>query len=93
MVVDHGKNPKVSLLKYFGTDIIDMELVYPNGNTIVSVNSRNELQVWNKEDGSLVGKVVTKPVFCKNYKTLDEFFKLISLLFCSWVFIIYEMQL
>lgn len=54
MNVDFGKSPKVSPLKYYGTNNIDTELIYPDGNTIVSVNTADELQVWNKEDGQLV---------------------------------------
>ncbi|XP_034245363.1 cilia- and flagella-associated protein 43 isoform X2 [Thrips palmi] len=55
VMIDVGKNPKVTLLKYYGTNNIDMELIYPDGNTIVSVNTNDELQVWDKENGRLMG--------------------------------------
>lgn len=54
VMVDVGKNPKLTLLKYYGTNSIDMDLIYPDGNTIVSVNTNDELQVWDKENGHLV---------------------------------------
>ncbi|KAJ1521273.1 hypothetical protein ONE63_002954 [Megalurothrips usitatus] len=55
VLIDYGKNPKVSVLKYYGTNFIDMELIYPDGNTIICMNTWDELQVWNKENGHLMG--------------------------------------
>ncbi|KAE8749512.1 hypothetical protein FOCC_FOCC003778 [Frankliniella occidentalis] len=55
VLIDYGKTPKVSILKYYGTGTIDMELIYPDGNTIASVNTFDEVQVWDKENGHLMG--------------------------------------
>ncbi|KAK3911323.1 Cilia- and flagella-associated protein 43 [Frankliniella fusca] len=73
VLIDFLQTPKITVLKYYGTGTIDMELIYPDGNTLATVNTLDELQVWDKENGHLMGVYHIRDAAAQNLRPSSIF--------------------